>query len=127
MEKNKMNPVYQRLLSLCEKNNIKITPLCVEITGSKGNLPTWKTGHIRNDYLIKISEKFNISADYLLCRTDNPEPPATDPVFITIQRYHSKLPVKDREKMNKMMKDLFAEAFPEDDNNDAQKLQKQKS
>lgn len=75
IEKNTHHPIYIRLESLCKKNNIKITPLCLEITGYRGNLDTWKKGNIRNDYLIKISEKFNVSTDYLLCKTDDPAQP----------------------------------------------------
>ena len=74
-EKNKFHPIYERLLDLCAENNLKITPLCLEITGFRGNLDTWKKGNIRNDYLIKLSEKFNVSTDYLLCKTDDPTPP----------------------------------------------------
>jgi len=77
IEKNKVSLIYKRLESLCEQNNTKITPLCVEITGNKGNLSTWKKGNIRNDYLVKIAEKFNVTTDYLLCKTDDATPPNT--------------------------------------------------
>jgi len=48
------------------------------VTGSSGNLPTWKKGNIRSDYLTKISEIFNVSTDYLLGRTDSPTPQFLD-------------------------------------------------
>ncbi len=64
--------MYERLESLCQKNNISITKLCVEITGSKGNLSTWKKGNINPESLRKIADYFDVSADYLLGRTDNP-------------------------------------------------------
>lgn len=66
---------YDRIKKLCKDNGTNITKLCIEITGSNGNSTTWKKGNIRNDYLIKIAEKFNVSTDYLLCKTDDPTPP----------------------------------------------------
>jgi len=64
--------MYERLENLCEKNGISITKLCVEITGSKGNLSTWKKGNINSESLRKIADYFDVSADYLLGRTDSP-------------------------------------------------------
>ena len=66
--------IYERLRNLCEKYKTTPTALCVKITGSKGNLPTWKKGNIRSDYLLTIANEFNVSIDYLLCNTDDPAP-----------------------------------------------------
>ena len=64
--------MYELLLELCEKRGISITNLCLEITGSRGNLNTWKKGNINPVSLTKIADYFNVSTDYLLGRTDNP-------------------------------------------------------
>lgn len=64
--------MYKLLLELCEKRGISITNLCLEITGSRGNLNTWKKGNINPASLTKIADYFNVSTDYLLGRTDNP-------------------------------------------------------
>lgn len=61
--------MYQKIQDLCKLNGTNITNLCKEITGSSGNLNTWKKGYMRSDYLSKIADKFNCSVDYLLCRT----------------------------------------------------------
>lgn len=58
--------IIEKLESLCSENNITLTALCKEITGSSGNLPTWKKDKIRTDWLREICLKFNISSDYLL-------------------------------------------------------------
>lgn len=64
--------IIERLNEICEKKGISITALCKEITGSSGNLPTWKKDRIRSDWLREICIKFNISSDYLLgLTTDN--------------------------------------------------------
>lgn len=67
--------MFDIIKKLCEKNGTNITALCKEITGSTGNYNTWKKNHVRSDYLIKIAQKFNVSADYLLGLTDDSTPP----------------------------------------------------
>lgn len=66
--------MFERIDYLCKKNNITITKLCLEITGSKGNLPTWKKGNINPASLMKIADYFSCSVDYLLGRTEKSSP-----------------------------------------------------
>ena len=66
--------VFERLSNLCEANNTTPTALCVKVTGSKGNLSTWKKGNLKGDSLVAISNEFDVSIDYLLCKTDDPSP-----------------------------------------------------
>lgn len=58
--------IIERIEELCEQNNITITALCIEITGSSGNLATWKKDNIKPIWLISICQKFGVSADYIL-------------------------------------------------------------
>lgn len=58
--------IIEKIDDLCIKNGTNLTALCKEITGSSGNLPTWKKDKIRPDWLRAICLKFNISSDYLL-------------------------------------------------------------
>lgn len=58
--------IIEKLEVLCIQNGTTLTALCKEITGSSGNLPTWKKDKIRPDWLREICLKFNISSDYLL-------------------------------------------------------------
>ena len=64
--------MYELIKSLCIKNGISITYLCEHVTGSKGNLQTWKKDNIKPTSLKKIADYFDVSVDYLLGRTDNP-------------------------------------------------------
>lgn len=64
--------MYELIKQLCNSKGISPTKLCIEITGSKGNLPTWQKGNINPTSLIKIADYFGVSTDYLLGRTDNP-------------------------------------------------------
>ena len=64
--------MYELIKELCSKKGISPTKLCTEITGSKGNLPTWQKGNITPTSLIKIADYFDVSTDYLLGRTNQP-------------------------------------------------------
>lgn len=63
--------MYSILETLCNERGTTITKLCTQITGSSGNLSTWKKGYMRSDYLVKIADYFNVSVDYLLGRTEH--------------------------------------------------------
>lgn len=65
--------MYKLIKKLCVAKGISPTKLCTEITGSKGNLPTWQKGNINPTSLIKIADYFEVSTDYLLGRTDEPK------------------------------------------------------
>ncbi len=60
--------MYERLKQLCEEKGFTITRLCVEATGNKGNLKTWKNnnGHMRSDYLLNCAKLLGVSTDFLL-------------------------------------------------------------
>ena len=62
--------MYDILEQLCNERGVAITKLCKDVTGSSGNLSTWKKGYLRSDYLKKVAEILNVSADYLLGRTE---------------------------------------------------------
>ncbi len=61
--------MYELLEKMCREKGITITKLCVDITGSKGNLATWKKGNINPTSLVKIADFFGVSTDFLLGRT----------------------------------------------------------
>lgn len=72
-EKPENSKIFTIIESLCKKAGVSVTRVCTDITGNKGNLPTWKKGNINTTSLIKLTEYFDVSADYLLGRTDNPK------------------------------------------------------
>lgn len=72
MTKKEVSPMYNLIEKLCKENGTSPTKLCTEITGSRGNLPTWQKGNINPVSLVKIADYFHVSVDYLLGRTDEP-------------------------------------------------------
>lgn len=63
--------MYNKINNLCKLKHTTITQLCIDVTGSSGNLSTWKKGYMRSDYLLKVAQILDVSVDYLLGRTDN--------------------------------------------------------
>lgn len=58
---------YSQLEELCIQNNIKITVLLQYLGKSKSSATSWKNGTLPSfETLLKISEYFNVSLDYLL-------------------------------------------------------------
>lgn len=64
--------MYNLISELCKAQGTTITKLCEEVTGSSGNLATWKKGYMRSDYLLKVAQRLNVSVDYLLENEKNP-------------------------------------------------------
>ena len=60
--------MYKKLQNLCSQKGTNISTLCREVTGSPGNLATWKKGYMRSDYLAKAADILDCTTDYLLDR-----------------------------------------------------------
>ena len=67
--------IYNRIINLCKQHNIKITKLLKELKIAAGASTSWKKGTIpSSDALIKLSEYFNVSIDYILFGKDPTTP-----------------------------------------------------
>ena len=64
-----------RLKELRKSRNISQLRLAIEIGTSQNSISRYENGEREADYqtLIAIADYFNVSIDYLLERTDNPE------------------------------------------------------
>ncbi len=64
---------WKRFYSLCLANGKKPLQIVKELSIASGIITKWKKGTIPNgETLIKLSEYFNCSVDYLLGRTETP-------------------------------------------------------
>lgn len=64
-----------RLKELRKKKNISQQKLAMDLSLSQNSISRYETGEREADYktLILLADYFNVSIDYLLERTDNPE------------------------------------------------------
>lgn len=63
---------WNKFIELCEMNNIRPNPLGKELGVSSASLTKWKNGAIPGaETLVKIADRFNVSVDYLLGRTEH--------------------------------------------------------
>lgn len=64
-----------RLKELRKKRGISQLKLALDLNMNQNTISRYETGEREADYttLIRFADYFNVSIDYLLCRTDNPE------------------------------------------------------
>ncbi|MBQ8297105.1 MAG: hypothetical protein IJX77_04915 [Ruminococcus sp.] len=66
---------YNNLKAICDKKNIKITPLVLECGGTKGVIGGWKKGAAPNsDIVMKLSVRLNVPTDALLFGKEKSSP-----------------------------------------------------
>ena len=58
--------VFQRIQSLCDAKNIKITALESELGFAHSSLSDMSKTNIRSDRLLKVAQYFHVSTDWLL-------------------------------------------------------------
>ena len=117
---------FKKVEKLCKELGTTPTAVTLELGYSKGSMTYWKKGKCPSgDIVSKYAKRLGVTADYLLDVSDDPTPPGEtnpeseidEPIFIAMQRHYKKMPDVDRKKMDKIMKALFDEVFPEDDGN----------
>jgi transcriptional regulator with XRE-family HTH domain len=63
----------ERIRALRSERGLSVTDLALIIGKDKSAVSRWETGDVTNltsNPLLKMSEYFNVSIDYILCRTD---------------------------------------------------------
>lgn len=63
-----------RIKNLCKERGMNITALENECNFSKNSIVKWAKTSPSADRIISVAHYFNISADYLLCLTEEPTP-----------------------------------------------------
>lgn len=65
---------YERIKMLVENRNTTITSVLKELNINTSYTGHWKNGRLPNGaVLLKLQKYFNVSIDYMLGVTDNPE------------------------------------------------------
>lgn len=66
-------PIFNRLIEICDNFGTSISKLLDDYTTSRSAINAWKNGNINADVIVKIADRFNISTDYLLGRSNKQE------------------------------------------------------
>lgn len=65
---------YERVKQVCKEKNTTITAVLKKIGVTTASVGNWKKGALPSGPVLrKLSEELNVSVDYLLELTDNPE------------------------------------------------------
>ena len=116
----------ERLKSIRTKKGYSQYKLADIMQCARTTISAYELGRNEPSYsdLIKLSNLFGVSAEWLMGNTndplqkDNKNSDGGDPDIITIQRLRQNLGPVDREKMMKLLRLTFEEAFPKEKNKD---------
>lgn len=67
-----MFPTFELVKELCKKQGISLNTLEEKIGFARNSLYSWKSSEPKPKKLKAVADYFNVSTDYLLGRTDNP-------------------------------------------------------
>lgn len=70
----------ERILNLMSQRNISAYQLEKTLGLSNASIQAWRNGRSKpsTDALSKLADYFDVTVDYLLCRTDDPTPPSKE-------------------------------------------------
>ncbi len=63
--------VYERIQELCKKKGVSVRQMEIDNGMIRGKAGKWKTYTPKADALLKLSEYFGVSTDYILTGEDN--------------------------------------------------------
>ena len=66
VKSNEYDPIFNRLIDICNDKNTSISNLLDKFTSSRSAINAWKKGNINIGVLIKVIEYLNITPEYLL-------------------------------------------------------------
>lgn len=104
---------FDKIKELCNKQGISLNQLEEKLNFSTNYIYSMKKGNPKVENLQKIADYFNVSTDYLLGRTDNPDiqhlssDTHSTPQYRSIQRKAKQLSVADQERLLKLMDITF--------------------
>lgn len=119
--------LLERIKKLCNQRGISVYQLEEKIEIGRNTIYQWNKRTPSTEKIQKIADYFNVSTDYLLGRTENPNPLKTEeenipPEYFAIQRKSKKLNQKDQQRLLKIMEATFDDLdngdFEEDDDDD---------
>ena len=68
-----MTKLYENIKMLCKANKISIAELERAAGFPENSIANWKQPRTWGKYLVEVADYFNVSTDFLLGRTSNPD------------------------------------------------------
>lgn len=111
--------ITEKIRKLCEANNITINKLEKELGIGRGNIGRWYKHRPNPDDLLKVANRFNVSAEYLI---------SDDKLTFDKQFFAEKNPALENENgMDEVTKELVDLAFSLNDSDRALLLEMARS
>ena len=96
----------ERIFALIEQNSVSAAQLTREASLTSGVVSQWRHGKQKpgTDAIVKIAEYFGVTTDYLLGKTDDPEPPVQllDGLEFGLIKNFKKLGNEEKAELNRM-------------------------
>lgn len=124
-----MFPTFEKIKELADKQGLSINQLEANLGFSRNTIYNIKTKKPSAERLQEIADYFNVSTDYLLGRTDNPniaqegQAPAANPLeeqaLVMFRKETSGMSEAEKERFNNALAGLMqtARSLIEDDSN----------
>lgn len=119
-----MNESIQRIMDLVAENKISEHALEIKLGFSQGMIGNWRRGKnkVSSEAIIKLATYFNVSANYLLCLSDEPTPIKTaennsalpieffllfqDKQFVNLAKLYKELPQKYKDEVYALIRGI---------------------
>ena len=109
-----------RIKELREKNNLSMEQLAKNLNVTKSRINMWENNGTvpRMDVLVKLSNYFKVSTDYLLGNDSTQNIAPNQNKLSTLQRNLGKLNEAELEKAEGMLKAVFSDIFNDKDDDE---------
>lgn len=111
MKKN----IFDRVQALCQNNGIAISELEKRLNLSNGAIGKWRKSSPTAEKVAAVASYFYVSTDYLLGLTDVEKNVFKDNMLLSLEKAMSRMTDDDKDRMMRILKAEFDEAFQDDD------------
>lgn len=103
----------ERIRELANSKGLSLPNLEAELGFGNGTILKWDKSMPNTDKLSKVADYFGVSIDYLLGRYEDKTSKDID--IRRIERARNKMPLKEKEKMMKILEASFEDYFDDED------------
>ncbi len=98
---------FERIKKLADNQKISIKELSLKLGFGENTIYKWQKSKAKGEDLAKVANYFNVSTDYLLCRTDDPTPGNLQDTKMFFRMNTEGLTEQDKEELEQDLKDFM--------------------